>query len=57
MPSIIAVPSVAFTPVIRTGVDEPDTTRGEPPLDGVLNAITSFPTLSDYNVFPVQEDA
>ena len=47
----------ADTPDWRVGVEAPETTIVEPPDEGVLNANTSLPTVREYQVLRLQEDA
>ena len=44
------------TPLRMVGWEEPETTRPEPPLEGVLKAKVSVPTLKPYQVFLLQEE-
>ena len=51
------VPPVTVTPLLTVGVDEADTTKVEPPLDGVLKAMTVLPKVSEYHVLLLHDEA
>jgi hypothetical protein len=50
-PPKYVVPPLTFTPDWSDGCDALDTTRPEPPLEGVLNERVPLPEVSAYMVF------
>ncbi len=44
-------------PEVRVGVEAPETTKGVPPLEGVLKAYVVEPTVKAYQVFCDHEEA
>lgn len=51
------VPPLTVTLFLSVGVDDADTTKGEPPLDGVLKAMTLLPYVKAYHVLPLHVEA
>ena len=57
MPLKMLVPPLTVTPYLSVGCDDPLTTIPLPPLDGVLKAIVSLPTVMEYHVFLLHDEA
>ena len=57
MSSKQAVPPETLTPDCRVGEVLPDTTRGVPPLEGVLKAYVVEPMVKLYQVFADHDEA
>lgn len=57
MPLKMGFPPLTVTPLFNVGVDDPDTTIPEPPLEGVLKAAVAEPTVMEYQVFLFQDEA